>query len=314
MSWFAGAVVAGMLAANVHGTPVFELQDPDINESSGLVDLGSLMVTTNDSGGGPVVFVVDARSGRTVSTTRFADEVEDVEALAPAGGDAVWVGDIGDNLVKRRSVQVYRVPVGRTDRVVDAPRYDLVYPDGSHDAESLLVGPDGRLRIITKNFLGGRVYVAPKNLDPDRPNKLRAGPQVDLYATDAAMFPDGKHVLVRGYGGALVLTFPAFAAVGQFGLPSQEQGEGVSVGRSGRVRLSSEGVHAPVLQIKVPADVRRKMSDPTPAAADGSGGGLDEDGVVVADEAQGIDWSWVGLGALGVGAVALFLSLARRRR
>jgi hypothetical protein len=98
------------------GRVVFSFVDPAITESSGLVDLGSIMVTTNDSGGDPLVFVIDPRSGRTVGRTTFTDAVTDVEALAPAGGHAVWVGDIGDNDEQRASVQVYRVPVARGDR------------------------------------------------------------------------------------------------------------------------------------------------------------------------------------------------------
>lgn len=261
------------------GSVVFSFVDPKIDESSGLVDLGELMVTTNDSGGDPLVFVVDATSGRTVARTTFTDEVRDVEALAPAGGGAVWVADIGDNREERDSVQVYRVPVGTGDRRVDAPAFDLVYPDGAHDAESLLAGPDGRLYVITKELFGGTAYVAPRRLDPDGPNQLRAVGSVDVWATDAALFPDGKHAFVRGYGTAAIYTFPDFRPVATFDLPRQKQGEGVSIGSSGRIRLSSEGVHSPVVQVALPDALRAIVEgDPptespsapaSPAAGDG---------------------------------------------
>ena len=311
MSWSAvpALLTAGALGvAAVTSTTVFSFADDRIDESSGLVDLGRRMVTTNDSGGDPLVFVIDARTGRTVATTTFTDEVEDVEALAPAGGDAVWVGDIGDNRSRRDSVQVYRVPVGTEDQDVRADSYDLVYPDGAHDAESLLAGPDGRLRIVTKSLLGGRVYVAPKKLDPDRPNKLVAGPTVDLWATDAALFPDGKHALVRGYGAALVTTFPGFKPVGEVVLPDQEQGEGVSIGADGRIRLSSEGRNSEVVQIKLPAEVREAMANPAPSAP---AAGLDADGIVDSDHADGIDWRYVGVAGAGV---VLGWALVRRLR
>ena len=71
----------------------------------------------------------------------------DVEALAPAGRGQVWVGDIGDNRSARSQVQVARIPVGRGDRDVSPTVYDLVYPDGAHDAETLVSDPrTGRLR------------------------------------------------------------------------------------------------------------------------------------------------------------------------
>ena len=43
------------------------------------------MVTTNDSGDRARVFVVGATSGRTLGVTDFRAQVQDVEALAPAG-------------------------------------------------------------------------------------------------------------------------------------------------------------------------------------------------------------------------------------
>jgi hypothetical protein len=258
----------GLVLALV-GRVVFSFVDPSIDESSGLVDLGPVMVTTNDSGGDALVFVVDSRTGRTVGRTTFAAEVEDVEALAPAGRHAVWVGDIGDNDARRESVQVYRVPVGHGDRSVHATRYDLVYPDGAHDAESLVASHAGRLYVITKGLLGGTAYAAPLHLRADRPNMLRPVGSVDVWATDAALFPDGRHVLVRGYGTAAVYTFPGFAPVASLDLPRQRQGEGVSIGASGRIRLSSEGRNSPVLQVAL-SDALRAIVEPAPVGVEPS--------------------------------------------
>ncbi|MCZ4498936.1 MAG: hypothetical protein JWQ74_1489 [Marmoricola sp.] len=319
MSLLSG-LVAGLAAAALAGHPVFSFSDPTIDESSGLVDLGSLMVTTNDSGGDPLVFVIDPRTGATVGRTTFTSEVTDVEALAPTGagsGDkSVWVGDIGDNKAVRTSVQVYEVPVGRGDRAVRATAYDLVYPDGPRDAESLVVGRDGRLRIISKGLFGGRVYVAPKKLNPDRPNRLVPGPQVSIFATDAALFPDGKHVLVRGYGNALISTFPGFRTVARVELPVQEQGEGVSISPSGQIRLSSEGARSAVLQITLPRDVRAKLA-PAAVVAGPRTPGTGDTGVLDSS-ASGLSWPWVlGGGAAVLGAVVLgarALALQRRRR
>jgi hypothetical protein len=260
------AVPMGAVLLALVGRVVFSFVDPTITESSGLVDLGSLMVTTNDSGGGPVVYVVDPATGRTVGHTTYTRAVVDTEALAPAGAGAVWVGDIGDNEAVRDSVQVYRVPVGRGDRYVDAPAYDLVYPDGAHDAESLVAAPGGRLYVITKGILGGTVYVAPRHLDPDRPNRLRAVAGVDVWATDAALFPDARHVLVRGYDTAAIYTFPGFRPVASVDLPRERQGEGVSISASGRIRLSSEGRNSPVLQVELPGQVRAALTGATPTS------------------------------------------------
>lgn len=304
------SLVAVMLA--LVGRVVFSFVDPAITESSGLVDLGSLMVTTNDSGGDPLVFVVDPKTGRTVGRTTFTGEVEDVEALAPAGKHAVWVGDIGDNDEQRSSVQVYRVPVGRGDRTVEAPAYELVYPDGAHDAESLVAAPGGRLYVITKGVLGGTAYAAPRHLDPDHPNRLRPVAGVDVWATDAALFPDGKHVLVRGYGTAVVYTFPGFRPVASVDLPHQRQGEGVSIAAAGRIRLSSEGRNSPVLEVELPAALRAVV-EPTPSAAPSASRS------VRIDDDEPAHTAYPLLGAAGgtlvlLVAIGLGVAFVRRRR
>ena len=85
-------------------------------------------------------------------------------------------------------------------------------------------------------------------------------------ATDASFFPDGQHVIVRNYTEAAVYTWPDLDEVGQFGLPRQQQGEGIAVAPDGTIYASSEGLHAPVLRIALPDSVRRAMAPPTPTA------------------------------------------------
>jgi hypothetical protein len=248
--------------ASDHG-PVFGFRDPRISESSGLVDLGSMMVTTNDSGHRSQLFVVEAASGRTVGVTDFRARTVDVEALAPAGRTSVWVGDIGDNRSSRRSVAVYRVGLGIGTRKVRAPAYRLVYPKHrGHDAESLFADRRGRLYVVTKTFFGGTVYRAPARLDRRRANLLRPVGRVREFATDAALTRDGRHLLVRGYDSAGVYAFPSLRRVGFFPLPAQRQGEGISVGTGNRVRLSSEGEHSLVRQVALPPALARLVNPP----------------------------------------------------
>ena len=175
----AGALVVpflmGAAAAPSHpGHVELTFRDPDIIESSGLVVRDGLVVTTNDSGDSGRVFTVDPATGETVGVTHWSDDPTDVEALAPAGDHDVWVGDIGDNDVSRDSVQVVRVPVGRGDTTVDPRTYDLTYPDGPANAETLLSDPTtGRLYVATKDVFGGTLYAAPARLDASGTNRLR---------------------------------------------------------------------------------------------------------------------------------------------
>jgi hypothetical protein len=223
------------------------------------------MVTTNDSGSASRLYTVDPRTGRTVGTTTYRADTVDVEALAPAGRRAVWVGDIGDNRRVRRTVSVYRVAVGRGRIVQRAVRYRLDYPRGSHDAESLFTDRMGQLHLITKSFTGGVVYRAPKRLSRTRANRLRPVGRVAELATDAAVMAGGRHLLVRGYGVAGVYTLPGLRRVSGFALPRQRQGEGISVGPGGRIRLSSEGVRSRVLQVTLSAAVTGRLRTPSPS-------------------------------------------------
>jgi hypothetical protein len=127
--------------------------------------------THNDSGDRARVFAV-APSGRLradVSVTGAEHEDWEDIAIGPApdAGDALYIGDIGDNDEERPAVVVYRVPEPRVVRgapnaTAPAQRLRLRYPDRPHNAEALLVDPSsGALVIVTKESGGiAHVYVA----------------------------------------------------------------------------------------------------------------------------------------------------------
>ncbi|WP_299922978.1 hypothetical protein [uncultured Nocardioides sp.] len=239
--------------------PAFRFADPEIVESSGLVVLpgrgpdAGLVVTTNDSGDSGRVFTVDPATGETVGVTSWAADPEDVEALAPAGPGHVWVADIGDNRHVRDSVEVLRVPVGRGDRQVTPEVRELVYPDGSHDAEALVTHPvTGRLHVITKGVFAGTVYAAPQRLRADRPNLLTEVGDAPGLVTDATFLPGGGGVVVRTYTKAHLSAFPSWQGVASWELPDQDQGEGVALSGDGLL-VSTEGARSQVLRVGLPA-------------------------------------------------------------
>lgn len=256
----AAAGLAGLVVAAIPSQVLFTFDDPEIAESSGLVDRGDVVYTINDSGSGPVLYGVDPGNGRTTSRTTYSsDEVVDVEALAPGRDGTVWVGDIGDNGAARDSVALYRARPGSSA----STRLDLTYPDGPRDAEALLAHPrTGRLFVVSKSVFGGTVYAVRPGARPGSTTRMRTFAQVPGLVTDGAFLSDGKHVVLRGYGTATVFTFPDFRPTGTVDLPDQRQGEAVSVGRDGRVLLATEGVGTDVLQVRLPA---RLTADPTPS-------------------------------------------------
>jgi DNA-binding beta-propeller fold protein YncE len=221
-----------------------------------------LFVTVNDSGDSGRVFTIDPTTGETVGTTSFTPEPRDVEAVAPAGDGHVWVADIGDNLVARDHVRITRVPVGRgTLDAGAAESYRLTYPDRAKDAEALVTHPDtGRVYVISKQVFGGTVHAAPERLDAGGDNVLEEIGSAPMLVTDAAFSPDGRYVVMRGYGDAWVKSFPDLDTVAGFALPRQPQGEGLAVGADGSVYLSTEGRERPVLRAPLPIGLKAELA------------------------------------------------------
>ena len=318
----AGLVIAAPFALGIATTPasppgheVFAFSDPEITEASALLVHDGLFMTTNDSGHPGQVFVVDG-SGDTVGITHWADHPVDTEALAPGGNGYVWVGDIGDNTSSRSSVEIARVPVGRGDRDVDPTTYRLTYPDGATDAETLLQDPiTGRLYIASKDVFGGVLYAVPEKLDASGPNRMKALGRVLPVATDGAFFPDGQHVILRDYTSAVVYSWPSMQPVGRFDLPPQRQGEGIGVAQDGKVYVSSEGPHAPVLEVTLPprieAAVKGQVSiGPSSPATSGPAGSTPPG---EQDTASRDAWPWLAGGLLAVVALVVLLRALRPR-
>ena len=301
--------------------PAFRFEDPAIVESSGLAVVDDLVVTVNDSGDEARVFTVDPSSGRTVGVTRWEGGTDDVEALAPARSGTVWVGDIGDNGRSRDTISVTQVPVGRGDRSVAGATYRLRYPDGAHDAEALLTIPaTGQLLVATKEIFGGVLYAAPERLDPERVNRLRPLGTVMGVATGGEFFPDGRHLVLRDYGRAVVYTWPGLEAVGEVDLPPQQQGEGIAVVGRDDLLVGSEGPRSPVHRLELPPDVAEAVAPPPTSSSDRDPGDasvtrsregeeLPEDDPGPRDPTQWL----IGTGLLVVALLVLWRALRPRR-
>ncbi len=207
------------------------LEDKRIKESSGLALSGrdsSIFWTVNDSGGEPCVFAID-RNGKTRAKVRVRDAANfDWEDIASGkdekGAPTLFIGDIGDNFFIRSSVQVYQIPepeVNAPGQTVEetetaAPQlWRANYPDGSHNAESLLLHPlTRRLYILTKSEDGkSALYAFPQPLqskvsmvlekvvDLTFPTLIRVGkrPHDNCMATGASFSPDGSRLVVATY-------------------------------------------------------------------------------------------------------------------
>jgi hypothetical protein len=215
----------------------------------------------NDSGA-PELFALDS-NGRVVGRVRMTGAaVEDWEAVAVGAcpsGSCIYVADIGDNDAERKRITVYRIPEPSeaSGSISVSDVFHATYPDGAHDAESLLVTPDGRLHIVTKGDTGPvSMYRFPNELRNGTTLRLeRVGgprdprpPAAAERITDGAVSPDGRWIVLRS---PAALTFyraaelqggnwsdaahVPLAAVGE------PQGEGVTFGAVDSVYLMSEG-------------------------------------------------------------------------
>ena len=204
------------------GRKVGTIEPAQINEASGIAasrkNAGVLWVH-NDNW--PSAVFALTTGGKLLGTYNLAGvEIKNWEDIAIGPGpepnvDYLYVGDIGDNSAKRKHITVYRVaepnvvqPSDANQPAINATLGDiekikLVYPDGPHNAETLMIDPLTKdLYIVTKEGRS-KVYRAafPQSVTekttPQYVARLSWG-----MATGGDISPDGQMIIVRGYFGA----------------------------------------------------------------------------------------------------------------
>ena len=168
----------------------------------------------NDSGDSPSLYAISS-SGALEQTTRIAGvtarDWEDI-AFGPGpetGQPYLYIGDIGDNPRVRSSVTVHRLlepALGLGSlTTADVDSIVLTYPDGPHNAETLLIDPwDGSLLIVTKTSAGVAQLYSTDYFGPGSHSRSlvhRGSVEVTETATAGDVSRDGSSVLIRGYSG-----------------------------------------------------------------------------------------------------------------
>jgi hypothetical protein len=232
---------------------------PEATELSGLALSASqpgVLWAHNDSGDRPRLFALRTDGSLIASLDVPGAEATDWEDLATGPGGDLLAADIGDNDAQRATVDVYRIPEPRLAAgpaaTAPATRLRLTYPDGAHDAETLLADRrTGELVIVTK-ALSGRsgVYAArvPARGAPASATLRHAG-ELELglggLATAGDVSADGRTVAVRTYttlfawarrpGRSLAATLTGGRpCAGQARLGAEGQGEALALARDGR--------------------------------------------------------------------------------
>lgn len=264
-----------------YGEPkqIATLEDKDINESSGIVvsrnNVG-LFWTHNDSGGGNFLYAFDAQGKRRGVWSVTGAENVDWEDIAISKSH-IYIADIGDNDKKRESITIYRVaePVIKKENATStkskplqtekAETIRLQYPDGKHDAETLLVHPaTNDIYVVTKTTKGAAGVYKVSNPSTTSSNKLVKVSDVSVpsitkgFLTGGEISPDGKRVILCDYFAAFEFTLasgnfddiwkskPSVVNLGQ-----RQQGESVCYSKDGKsIYATSEKTPTPLIEIK----------------------------------------------------------------
>jgi len=316
------ALIAGVLLVGAFALPAsaadgdkgFTIKDSRITESSGLAASRlhpGIYWTHNDSDDGPYLYAVDSATGETVArlTLTGIGSPRDVEAISIGPDNQIYVGDIGDNLGGTWPyVWIYQLPEPKVlkDQTLRATQYIVKYSDGPRNAESLVVDPKtGRTYIIDKNEDGGHLYEGPAKLSASGTNIFKPVATVDLWATDAAISPNGEQLAVRGYFGGIYYDWNGgkIERAGRLNVPLQGQGESVTYTDDGaKLLYGSEGSDSSVQAEDAPGG---GGSSKSPSSGGSSASGDDSGGT----------GSGIKVGAVAVAVVfAAFLGLRRLTR
>jgi len=268
----AGPLMTGACDGTLRTRTAGTVEDDALTEISG-IDRGvtnpGVWWVHNDSGDSARVFAISstgAPRGEFAVTGATAVDIEDLAvARDPVSGDGVvYLADIGDNAGVRADIVVYRFPEpdleAPGDATAPADALHFVYPDGTHDAEALLVDPvRGNLVIVTKSGPGGHggIYTAPADAAPGGTTTLTAAGVMQVepapvgLVTGGDLSSDGRTIAIRSYGAVTFLDRAVWqsvpeALVGE-GCPVrvvERQGESVAFATDARsVTTVSEGEH-----------------------------------------------------------------------
>ena len=291
-----------------------QITDPRLPEISGLVAVDGQYLAMNDGGDQVSVFLLDPNC-QVVDVHTAPVDPYDPEDLAVAADGTIWLSDTGDNDKIRSTVALIALrPDGSTSV------YRLTYPDGPHDAEALLLAPDGTPYIVTKEILGASgVYrpgaaladggtvamakVASVNLTFTGTAGGPVGQEGQVLVTGGAVARDGSAIALRTYTDAYVWPLtgsdvPAALAATpvRTPLPDSPQGEAITFSADDKSlvvaseKLPSDLTVVPLAAGAVPAPA--PAAGPAPSFTDLTRSGLSPitNGLIAAAAATVIVW------------------------
>jgi hypothetical protein len=274
------------------------IAEPALAEISGLVTTkqGYVAVSDGSQSDNSMLEVFDLNSRCQVTQRHtFQQDPYAPEDLAITSDGTLWVADTGDTELQRDRVALWKISPDRTTVTI----YRLTYPDGKHDAEALLMQPDGKPVIVTKDLDGGGVsgiYIAKTPLKADDSVPLTKAGELKLsntgtggnrfgvvgqkLVTGGTVSADGKRAVVRTYADAYewkVSNGNVVAALTKgkpfrTPLPGEPQGEAIAISQDAKTYVTaSEGASndSPQLFSYLPTPPAPSKKQPTKGSGPG---------------------------------------------
>ena len=182
-----------------------------INEVSGITDskLNAGYLWLHEDSGNPPQIGLLKWDGNFLKKIYLKGAVNrDWEDMALATGpiantNYLYIADIGDNNEQLNEYFIYRFtePSAKTDTVYNYDKIIFQYPDGSHDAEAILVDNSTKdIFIITKRDAQSKIY---KLQYPQKLTTVNTASFVTNLSftgvVSAAASPDGKELILKTY-------------------------------------------------------------------------------------------------------------------
>jgi len=266
-------------------TPIGYANITGLSEASGLAvsrQQADILWTHNDSGHAPVAFAFQSDGTLRAAYTLQGFSNRDWEdmSIGPgpvAGQDYLYLADIGDNAEARNSIIIYRMaepvvpatPASNPIQIAGATALEFQYPDGPHNAETLMVDPaNGDLYILTKDRSGGvsGLYRAAYPQSPSSTSTLEhlgnivfSGNILERPATGGDLSPSGDAIVVRTYasahlwprdpGESILTTMQSTPCT--VTLTPEPQGEAIAFTADGKNLITlSEGTNQPIYEYR----------------------------------------------------------------
>ncbi|QDT08119.1 hypothetical protein [Planctomycetes bacterium K23_9] len=257
---------------------VVRLKKSDVTESSGLAvsNVGkNRWWTHNDSGNKSYLYAVDNR-GKATGRCRLKGienkDWEDMASFVHDGYPRLLVADSGNNLHKRKSIELYLLDEPNPDKKTDQKRVQVLhvtFPDQPRDCEAIAVDTERqKVVLITKGKLP---YAVVYTIDLPKRNSRPAGDTEKIVAQKATtlsipmvsgMDIDSKNgdVWIVNYFQAFHFKRTAndqklseqFAKLPQiYSLPNWKQVEAVAVDQQHQVWITSEGKSPPLGRLRL---------------------------------------------------------------